>query len=255
MPVHDWTRVVAGNFHDFHHTWITTIRDCLNRGVLPSDYYAMAEQYADGPRPHVLALELGAHSSEATIGEIITSPSREVEGGIALADAPPKVRFSEELDDAVLYARAASHVVIRHANGDRIVAYVEIVSEGNKKSRAELEAFRHKLFEALWRGCHFLAIDIHPPGKLDPDGFHAACWEDDPGQCVVTREEPFGIASYRANGQPRVFFERVGLGKNLPDMPLFLSPSRYIYVPLELSYLRAWESVPDRWKRVLASSQ
>jgi hypothetical protein len=42
MPIHDWTRVDAGIFHDFHHTWITQIRRALNRGLLPSEYYASA---------------------------------------------------------------------------------------------------------------------------------------------------------------------------------------------------------------------
>ncbi len=26
MPVHDWTRVEAGIFHDFHHAWIEEIK-------------------------------------------------------------------------------------------------------------------------------------------------------------------------------------------------------------------------------------
>ena len=44
MPVHDWTRVEAGIFHDFHHTWITAIKNALNAGLLPEEYYALAEQ-------------------------------------------------------------------------------------------------------------------------------------------------------------------------------------------------------------------
>jgi hypothetical protein len=48
MPVHDWTRVDAGIFHHFHHDWITEIARALNRGILPPDYYALAEQHAAG---------------------------------------------------------------------------------------------------------------------------------------------------------------------------------------------------------------
>ncbi|HEY2585448.1 MAG TPA: hypothetical protein VGI81_06785 [Tepidisphaeraceae bacterium] len=29
MPVHDWTKVDAGNFHAFHHRWISAISDAL----------------------------------------------------------------------------------------------------------------------------------------------------------------------------------------------------------------------------------
>ncbi|HEV3255720.1 MAG TPA: DUF4058 family protein, partial [Gemmataceae bacterium] len=48
MPVHDWTRVNAGAFHDFHSAWIIHLKEALNGGLLPEGYYAMAEQHA-GP--------------------------------------------------------------------------------------------------------------------------------------------------------------------------------------------------------------
>ena len=56
MPVHDWTRVIAGTFHHFHHEWITCISRALNSGLLPSEYYAMAEQITGGLGPDVVAL-------------------------------------------------------------------------------------------------------------------------------------------------------------------------------------------------------
>jgi hypothetical protein len=30
MPIHDWTRVLAGAWHDFQLAWITEIRNGLN---------------------------------------------------------------------------------------------------------------------------------------------------------------------------------------------------------------------------------
>ena len=51
MPVHDWTLVNAGIFHHFHQRWIGAISDCLNAGLLPPDYYALAEQVAGGLGP------------------------------------------------------------------------------------------------------------------------------------------------------------------------------------------------------------
>jgi hypothetical protein len=44
MPVHDWPRVEAGIFHDFHVAWIGELRKSLNSGLLPEGYYALAEQ-------------------------------------------------------------------------------------------------------------------------------------------------------------------------------------------------------------------
>jgi hypothetical protein len=57
MPVHDWTRVRAGTFHDSHQAWIVALRDALNDGGLPNGYYPLAEQIVGRPHSDVLALE------------------------------------------------------------------------------------------------------------------------------------------------------------------------------------------------------
>ena len=46
MPLHDWTRVGAYAYHDFHTAWLVAVRNALNRGILPAGYYARAEQVA-----------------------------------------------------------------------------------------------------------------------------------------------------------------------------------------------------------------
>ena len=56
MPIHDWTRVSAGIYHDFHQDWTIQIRRTLNSGVLPEGYYAMADQRVRGPEPDIIAL-------------------------------------------------------------------------------------------------------------------------------------------------------------------------------------------------------
>src|SRR5437660_12703405 len=90
MPVHDWTRVEAGIFHDFHHEWISTIKRTLNAGRLPPDYYALAEQIAGGLHPDVLALEYDQPAPSGNGNGAASAPSS---GGVALATAPPQVRF------------------------------------------------------------------------------------------------------------------------------------------------------------------
>ncbi len=49
MPIHDWTRVSFGTFHNFHQGWMITLRDALNAGRLPEGYFAMAEQVVSRP--------------------------------------------------------------------------------------------------------------------------------------------------------------------------------------------------------------
>lgn len=48
MPLHDWTRVSAGIFHDFHTVLVGDLRTRLNAGLLPPEYDALAEQVAGG---------------------------------------------------------------------------------------------------------------------------------------------------------------------------------------------------------------
>jgi hypothetical protein len=51
MPVHDWTRVDAGLFHDFHQGWTVALCNALNSGILPRDCFALLEKRAQGPIP------------------------------------------------------------------------------------------------------------------------------------------------------------------------------------------------------------
>lgn len=246
MPVHDWTRVVAGIFHDFHQRWIGAIRDALNEGLLPEGFYALAEQVAEGPKPDVLALEAAGEATPwAGLGEPPAGPA------VALAEHPPKVKYTEE-DERDIYARTADRVAVYHSSGDRVVAYVEIISPGNKHTLFELNKFLDKLDEAIRRGCHLLVIDLHPPGPHDPRGVHAAFWERRTGQAHgVTPDEPIGLSAYRSDIHPTAYFETVAVGDSLPDMPLFLTPDHYVNVPLEETYMAAWRGVPRRWKEVI----
>ncbi len=54
MPIHDWTRVDANLFHDFHQTWTVAIRNALNGGLLPRRYSALVEQHASEIVPDIV---------------------------------------------------------------------------------------------------------------------------------------------------------------------------------------------------------
>jgi hypothetical protein len=241
MPIHDWTRVSAGTFHHFHQAWITALSDALNDGLLPEGYYAMAEQVTGRPHPDVLALQEVEGSDGWSVCESGGG------GGVAVADHPPKVRYTLEAE-ATIYAAKADRVAIYHSSGDHVVAFLEIVSPGNKHSQRAVQQQLEKLANALEQGRHLLVIDLHPPGRHDPDGLHAAFWGTTPG---VTADQPLSLAAYRADTCSTAYFEPIATGDVLPDMPLFLTPERYINAPLEATYQTAWRGVPQRWKRVL----
>lgn len=253
MPVHDWTRVNAGIFHDFHETWIIEIKRTLNAGILPPDYYALAEQVAGSSDPDVLTLQTNTPDGNGAPGLSgqPASPTPSGPGGIALAVNPPKTRFSGTMEQEA-YARKARAVVIRHASGDRIAAMVEILSPGNKNSRNPLRSFVEKAAATIRAGVHLLLIDLHPPGPRDPQGIHPLVWgEFEDRAFSLPPDKPLTLASYTAGDVKRYFVDTVALGDALPDMPLFLDPDTYVNVPLEATYRAAWEAVPLRWRRVL----
>ena len=58
MPIHDWSRVPSGLFHDFHQSWSIRIKDALNSGRLPEGVAALVEQRAGPKESDVLAIEV-----------------------------------------------------------------------------------------------------------------------------------------------------------------------------------------------------
>ncbi len=247
MPIHDWTRVDAGVFHDFHQSWIISLRNALNDGLLPSDYYAMAEQVAEGPIPDVVTLERFNAPSLAFDDADNRSNS------VAVLERPPQTRYSHDVD-VDLYAGRATHVVVRHVSGDRVIGYIEIASPGNKHSEVAMRSFLDKLANALRRGCHLLVLDLHPPTPRDVRGIHAQFWEQHFGDTTapgVDEQHPLGMAAYRSSLRPTAYFEPFCVGDVLIDMPIFLTPDRYINLPLEATYNEAWRGVPRRWRQVI----
>ena len=255
MPVHDWRRVTAGTFHDFHVAWIAELRRVLNGGLLPRGYYALAEQVAGEIIPDVLTLQQSPESCEP---EALREEFGADSGAAVLtvADAPPRVSVTATTPESIALAPRCRRIVIRHATGDRIVALIEIVSSGNKESQPMLRAFLEKAAAALHSGYHLLIVDLWPPGRWDPGGIHGALWALVGGAADGVRtERPLTLAAYavQAQGLIKAYVEPVEFGTALPDMPLFLASDRYINVPLESTYHAAWEGVPERWRRVIES--
>jgi hypothetical protein len=239
MPVHDWTRVDAGVFHDFHNAWIVELRNAFNGGLLPPDFYAMGEQHAGKYITDVLTLASPAAPT-----------SHPIPGGIAVADAPPKVRRTVSLSAAAHTRRKT--LAIRHASGDRLVATLEIVSPANKDRRENVQAFLDKLEDALAHGIHVLLLDLLPAGRYDKHGMHGALWKrlgDVPE--APPADEPLTLAAYVADTPVTAHLEHVAPGAVLPDMPLFLDPDTYVNAPLEATYQATWRGTPARWRSVL----
>jgi hypothetical protein len=101
MPVHDWARVDASIFHDFHTAWLTHLKGALNGGLLPPDHYALMEQVASRIRLDVrpmrrvlLIRHVRGHRVVAAL-EIVSPPTKDRRAGVAeLAET-----VAQRLDD------------------------------------------------------------------------------------------------------------------------------------------------------------
>jgi hypothetical protein len=261
MPVHAWTRVTAGTFHDFHNAWITELRNALNGGLLPEGYYALGEQRSGDVSPDVLTLH-----AETTTPRWTSEMASDDTGMIAVVEQPPKVSLTlEAATDAAFYIARRRTLVIYHTTGegrcapsadavagDRIVALIEILSPGNKHSQHTIDDFLDKVTAALRAGYHVLVIDLFPPGRCDPSGMHGVIWDYITNESwPALSDRPLTLASYCARTPITAYIEPISIGRTLSAMPLFLTPDHYIYVPLEETYMAAWRGVPQRWRRVI----
>jgi hypothetical protein len=242
MPIHDWSRTPAGLLHHFHQQWAGSICNALNAGRLPQGFYALLDQRAAGVVPDVVTLE-----RDPRVGDLHVP-----QGGIAVADAPPKTRFMSQASDEGIYAAKADRIAIYHPIGD-IIAVIEIVSPGNKNSRHAIRSFIEKTLELLDQGVHVLIIDLSPPSARDPQGIHKIIWDE-------FREEPFDLppdkpltlVAYSAGMPKRSYVEPVGVGDRLPEMAVFLDSATYILAPLEPTYVATWETCPQPMRELIA---
>lgn len=238
MPIHDWSRVPAGDFHHFHQTWTPLIAGALNRGLLPPDYLAMAEQVTGRPIPDVVTLQARKPKGGG--------------GGVAVATAPPSARVIARFE-RINYATRANRILIRHRNG-KVVAIIEILSPGNKDSVHAIRSFIDKSIEILDQGINLFIVDLFPPTRRDPAGIHKAIWDqfrDEPFEFLP--EKPLTVASYIGGDLPMAYVDSLGIGDTLPSSPIFLSEDFYVPAPLEQTYQLAWDDYPNILKEILES--
>ena len=250
MPMHDWTRVPAGIYHDFHGGWLYTIRAALNSGLLPGGYYALAEQTMHTLGPDVLALRHPGENGAGANGR----PHRgaPAAGGVAVAEARPKAQI-ETREKRVPLPQGQRRLSIRHVSDHQVIAMIELVSPGNKSSTSNFETFVNKACGVLNEGVHLIVIDPFPPTKRDPNGVHAAVWGAMTEKPFVPPPgKPLTLAAYCSGDDLTAFVDPVAVGDALPDAPLFLDTERYVNVPLEATYAAAWQTFPAAWRAVVA---
>ena len=248
MMIHDWTRVDAGMFHDFHTAWLGALRGALNRGLMPPGYSAVIEQYL-GP----------GNVDVATLAADDATPPAVWDGGASggvgtLATAPPKVAQTRVCVPPAEARFPRRSLTIRRRGGRRPVAVIEIVSAGNKSSVAEIERFVGKVVGAVQDGLHTLVVDLHPPTARDPDGIHGLIGAElGDRKYRFDPAKPLTFVSYLADDPPTVYLEPKAVGDAVPDMPLFLDPGHYVNVPLADTYEFTFEGIAPEERAALSA--
>ena len=231
MQIHDWTRVTAGTFHDFHSSWITHIKEALNLNLLPPGFYAMAEQHAGQTVPDILTLtspEWTSHDRVESSDEDYVlgghSDDNPPQGAVALADAPPQVTVRSVVSESTVYREKRRTISIRQEPHNRVVAMIEIISPGSKDGSRAIHEFVAKSIEVMDSGIHLLVVNLFPTSACNPEGIHALLWEP------------------------------IAVGQEMRDMPIFLDPAWYVNVPLASTYESAWRGVPKPFQRMLEAT-
>ena len=242
MPIHDWTKVYSGMFHDFHVGWSITIRNALNAGLLPKGMSALVEHKVGVVEPDVLAVDTWAASDGAAWGD---------RGGTAVLSVPATriVRKS----DKEHYAERANRIVVQQPLG-RTIAVIELVSPGNKDGKRKFGEFVEKSREFIARGIHLLVVDVFPPTKRDPQGIHQAIWdafEDDYSFDLPLRKNRVAVSYKAGRDEKAAYVETFAPGGTIPDMPLFLSEDFHVPVPLQSAYQTNWMTMTDELRRIV----
>jgi hypothetical protein len=130
---------------------------------------------------------------------------------------------------------------------------IEIVSAGNKHDAADVGSLVEKTVVALSKGVHVVLIDLHPPGRFDPDGLHNLIWAELGQEPVAWPDDhPLGVVSYLSNRRVLSYLEPLRVGDRLPDIPLFLTASLFVPLPLESTYLAAFDDLPEHLRSEIA---
>jgi hypothetical protein len=231
MPVHDWTLVNSGLFHEFHQSWCVHIKEKLNREQLPKGYYALVEQRVDGPEPDIIAVETMSIDASASTAALLP---------------PPKTQLvKRSTSDSLRYSQKANRISVRHALGE-VVAIIEVVSPGNKDSRHAYRSFLEESLSILRSGINWVIVDLFPPSDRDPLGIHHAIWSELTDEVF---EWPTGknltCVSYEYANDITAYLEPIVVNDLLPSMPLYLSVGNYVLLPLEETYQSTLRGCPE----------
>jgi hypothetical protein len=220
----------------FHHAWATTIAQQLNQETLPAGYYAEPE-ISLGP-----TLEIDVATLELTNSAMEPSAV-----GVAMAVwSPPRPRFAPRVDFAHLDTYEVR--VFEDLGGAELRAAIELVSPANKDRAGSRRTFAAKCAGYLRHGVNVVIVDVVTARSANLHRELAdviqikgrpAAWQSNTGLYAVA----YRAVTVQKRPRVEIWPEVLGVGQELPTMPLWLALDLFVPVGLEASYTAACRSL------------
>ena len=133
------------------------------------------------------------------------------------------------------------------------MSIIEVVSWRNKASIRKQNEFCMKLEGIINSGIHVLYIDPFPPPPRGTRCLHDVLWPRLGGR----RRHDFGTppplstGSYQSRERTRCYVTPFRVGQAIPTMPVFIEIGVSFALPIEDTYLAAYEDVLPMHRKIL----
>lgn len=214
MPIHDWSCVDSGIFHDFHQAWTIEIINAMNGGGLGAGIFAVVDEIDSVATPDAI------------------TPANE----------------------GAAYAARANRIAIRHRLGKvvAVIEIVSPGNKGSQHAlRSFVEKAADLLRQGinLLIVDLFPPSRRDPQGI---HGAIWEQFRDDPFE--LPADKPLTVAAYAAGEPLTAYVEPVAVGDPLPALPIFLDQGTYVPAPLEATYQSTWDKCPEPVRELVESS-
>lgn len=220
MPLHDWTD--RQGWEGMHIFWMTEIARGLKATLTPG-YRAVI-----GSSPLV------------AVGPSPVKPDAAVTNGTPHATPSPDRVPDPDFEVAVATLEEDTSVLVERDG--RLVAAIELVSPRNKDRPTARDQYGSRYLNYLRGGVHLLIVDVHrrPLDFSFPRLVNDALRLSRPAAGAPSAASyRVGAAAAQGGRMLAVWEHPLEFGRELPAIPLALTPDDAVMVDLEASYVRA----------------
>jgi hypothetical protein len=239
MPMHDWTRASAGDWHSFEFSWRCAISNHLTRSGLSQKYFSMITKLELRP-------ETGFYEMQEPEKPNKLPPDDDT------AELPSRLQAIPSIHEANY---ATDFLAIRESCFHTIKAAIFLVSKQDATVPYRKRALVQSAVGALTRGINVVVIDLCTNHRQPSDTISEAIWRElgnPPWERPV--EASTSAVSFRTDFSVEAYLEPLRVGEVLPEIPLFLGRDLFVLLPLEATYAATWTMTPEPTRQALEAT-